>query len=124
MYVPIIRTRTTNVELTNAQRATIIKKLTPLGRYLPADEQAEIDVALRFERHRFGGSKYYVSVKLATSTDTYYAVAIESRMEKALSKTRDILKRVLTKSTAKQQYTFRNQRMHIIDHYRLLLGNH
>lgn len=124
MYVPRISTRTTNVELTNERRALIIRKLTPIGRLLNADEQGDIDVVLRRERHRFGGNKYYLSVKLTTSGGAYHAVAIESHLEKALRKTRTIIKRALSKGSAQQEYSFRNDRMHLIDNYRLLLGNH
>ncbi len=124
MYVPKISIRTTNVELTGERRALIIRKLTPIGKLLSADEQGDIDVVLRRERHRFGGTKYYLSLKLTTSSGSFHAVAIESRLEKALTKSRDILKRALSKGTAQQEYAFRNDRMHIIDHYRLLLGNH
>jgi ribosome-associated translation inhibitor RaiA len=124
MYVPTINIRTTNVELTSGRRALIIRKLTPLGRLLQADEAGQFDVVLRRERHRFGGTKYYLSVKLCSGGDVYHAVAIEPRLEKALSKTRDILKRALKKSDVHSEYALRSDRMHVIDHYQLLLGNH
>ena len=124
MYVPNIRTRTTNVELDNERRALIIRKLSSLGRLLSEAEQGDIDVVIRSERHHFGGSRYYLSVKLTTTGSVYYAVAIERRLEKALNKTRDTIKRSLSHGGSHANYLFGNDRMHLIDHYRLMLGNH
>lgn len=124
MYVPAVNIRATNVELTSERRALIIKKLTPLGRYVPAGEVADIDVVMRQERHRFGGDKFYLTVKLTYASGSYYAVAIESSLGRALIKTRDIIQRALAQGSTRKQFALQGGRLHVIDHYRLLLGNH
>ena len=124
MYVPKINIRTTNVELTNERRALILKRLAPVGRLLGADEQGEIDVVLRRERQRLGGTKYYLSLKLTTSGGSFHAVAIESRLERALTKARDVLRRSLSDGKKQPRLLPRYEGLHVVDHYRLMLGNH
>jgi len=118
-----MRIRATDVELTGERKALVYRKLTPIGRLLSADEQAHLDVVLRRQRHRLRGERYYLSVKLTTTAGTHYAVAIEPYLEKALTKTRRILRRSLS-GALEPRYAYRNERIHVADYFRLMLGSH
>lgn len=109
MYVPTIRTRATNVELTNGRRELIRNKLAPLGAVLDANDAATIDIVMRRIVRRFGGSTYCLSVKLKTQNATYIAIAIEPFLSTALVRARESLRRAVSRGECVNPYiTFRH----------------
>lgn len=102
MTVPLLSTRTTNVELTPKRRDLLKTKLFPLCRYLGEDASiAYFDVVIRYERSKVSGDQFYVSVKLSTPTNRYMAVSIAPHLERALLESRNTLKRQLSEQRKK-----------------------
>lgn len=110
MSIPTINTRATNVELNDERKSLISRKLMPLARYLRAESKLNIDVVMRKVRSRFGGDLYCVSVKVITPTDTYMAVATESHLSKALTRSRETLRRSISKGASVVDYELRRSR--------------
>ena len=110
MVTPTINVRATNVELTEDCQLLITHRLVPLARYLQYESSLTIDVVLRRVRSSFGGTMYYVSAKLTTPSDSYMAVATESHLPKALTKTRETLRRAISKGASVNEYGMRRLR--------------
>ena len=105
MTVPLLSTRTTNVELTPKRRDLLKDKLFPLTRYINDTSIAYFDVVIRQERSKVSGDQFYVSVKLATTTNRYVGVSVGSTLNAALLEVRDTLRRQLCESKDRSRYS-------------------
>lgn len=105
MTVPLLSTRTTNVELTPKRRDLLKTKLFPLCRYLGTTSVAYFDVVIRHEHSKSSGDQFYVSVKLTTTEQRYLSVSTAASLQRALVETRDILKRQLREQRARSRQT-------------------
>lgn len=101
---PDITTRAMNVELSNDHIDLIAKKLAPLARLMGDDARVHFDVVLRKIKKRWSGERYCVSVRMKAGTDSYYAVAFESYLEKAFSSARDDLRKAISKTYKAEQF--------------------
>ena len=110
MSIPNINTRATNVELTDERKSLISRKLSPLSRFLVHEPDVLIDVVMRRVRMRLSGDRYYLSVKVATPTDTYIAVADERHLTKALTKVRETLRKSISRGASVVDYELRKSR--------------
>lgn len=104
MTVPLLSTRTTNVELTPKRRDLLKGKLFPLTRYMRDTSIAYFDVLVRQESKDDIDHQFYLSVKLSTTTSRYIAVSVAGQFEQALLDVRDTIKRQLQQDTARGRY--------------------
>ena len=123
MAIPKIHTRATNVELTDTIKSLISRKLNPLARFLVHESDVQIDVVMRGVRSRFGGDVYHVSVKVTTPTNTYISVATERHIAKALTKTRETIRRTISRGASVVDYELRKERQ-LKDSFTLSLQPH
>lgn len=107
MMFPTIATQAINVELTDAQVSLITRKLAPLARLLPSQDDVRFDVVLRRLKRRWSGDMYCLSVRMIVPTHTYYAVATEQYFARAFTKVREDLRRSVSKHYRADEYNTR-----------------
>ncbi len=105
MVVPLLSTRTTNVELTSERRDLLKQKLFPLTRLVSGAELAHYDVSLR--RNITEGQKdhYIVTARLATTSTRYTGTVAAPTYARAVILVRDMLKRQIKDAQAAQTST-------------------
>ena len=103
MTVPLLSTRTTNVELTPKRRDLLKTKLFPLCRYLGDTSIAYFDVVIRKEHSKSSGDQFHVSVKLSTPDSRYISDSHATHLQRAIIETRDALKRQLREKRARDR---------------------
>lgn len=103
MTVPLLSTRTTNVELTPKRRDLLKTKLFPLCRYVGDTSVAYFDVVIKQQHAKTDGDRFYVSVKLSTPENRYLAAADAPHLQRALVEVRDTLKRQLREQRTRER---------------------
>ena len=102
--MPIISTRTTNVELTSRRRELLNRKLWTVAKVLPNTEDAHFDVVIRQHRSKITGDQFCLSVKLTTPQGSYMTVATAHTFRGAVSKVRSVLKRQLAERSKERRH--------------------
>ena len=105
MRLPTINTSATNFELTRERQSLISQKLAPLGRLLVHEEELQIDVNIRCLKTHLGGDAFYVSTKVTTDRGVYMAVATGRYLTRALTETREYLRRSISRGESVKSFT-------------------
>lgn len=105
---PEIKVKATNFPHTPEIESVLQKRLATLEKFLPGDETALLcDAELEKLAEHQTGRVYRAEVNLQVGGELLRAEAVEERMEDAIDRVRDELKRELTKLSGKRQSVFR-----------------
>lgn len=103
MSFPLIQIKSTNINLSSAQRALIEHKLTALAKLLPPEKT---DLHCEFEAERLpehqSGRIFRAEVNLSVGGTLYRAEATEEQLEKSIDVVRNELKQVLQSELGKR----------------------